>query len=373
MQAKQRLPVSGTVHRMTFRLSTAIVTLAAAAAMTVWAEDSIIGPDAGETPSIRSAVGRGLEGATKAAGRYPESQSCFSCHHQTLPLLAAVTARDHGLAIDETLLPAQKAFTHASFHDDLDDLRAGRRIGGRAMTVGYGLWALRLADTPADETTEAMIAYLLKTQHDDGHWSRQTSRPPLEDSNVTCTTLAIYGLQKYAAVSQRPAAKASVEKGVRWLDKAPLECQEDRCFRLWSLRLLGAPDEQLARVRQTVLAAQRDDGGSAQTDDMESDAYATGQTLWILQATGFDPADEAYQRGSRYLLSTQCDDGSWFVRSRSKPVQPYFDNGDAHGKDQFISTPAACWAIAALSAAIVNDEPGAGRVRAGLTPLPGGE
>ncbi len=226
MQAKQRLPVSGTVHRMTFRLSTAIVTLAAAAAMTVWAEDSIIGPDAGETPSIRSAVGRGLEGATKAAGRYSESQSCFSCHHQTLPLLAAVTARDHGLAIDETLLPAQKAFTHASFHDDLDDLRAGRGIGGRAMTVGYGLWALRLADTPADETTEAMIAYLLKTQHDDGHWSRQTSRPPLEDSNVTCTTLAIYGLQKYAAVSQRPAAKASVEKGVRWLDKAPLECQE---------------------------------------------------------------------------------------------------------------------------------------------------
>lgn len=361
MRAKQHLPFSAAAHRMIFRLSTAILTLAIAAAAAARAEDSVNGPNAGDGQSIRSAVGRGLAGATKAAGRYPDNQSCFSCHHQTLPLLAAVTARDHGLAIDEKLLPAQREFAQASFHDDLDDLRAGRGIGGRAMTVGYGLWALRLAEAPADETTEAMIAYLLKTQHDDGHWSRQTSRPPLEDSNVTCTTLAIYGLQKYTADSQRPAAKASIEKAARWLEKSPLECQEDRCFRLWSLRLLGAPDQQIAGLRQAVLGAQRDDGGWAQTDDMESDAYATGQTLWILQTTGSDPASEAYRRGVKYLLSAQCEDGSWFVSSRSKPVQPYFDNGDAHGKHQFISTPAACWAVAALSAAIVNDNSSAGR------------
>ena len=340
---------------MTYRLYLAIFAFAVSVSPAARADAPKSGPDAADEKSVRSAVSRGLEGVTKAAGRYPENQSCFSCHHQTLPLLAAVTARDHGLAIDEKLLPAQREFAHASFHDDLDELRAGRGIGGRAMTVGYGLWALRLAEAPADETTEAMIAYLLKTQHDDGHWSRQTSRPPLEDSNVTCTTLAIYGLQKYVPDSQSSAAKASVEKAARWLDKAPLECQEDRCFRLWSLRLLGAPDEQLAGVRQAVLASQCDDGGWAQTDDMKSDAYATGQTLWILQTTGFDAASEAYQRGVKYLLSTQCDDGSWFVRSRSKPVQPYFDNGDAHGKHQFISTPAACWAIAALAAAIVND------------------
>lgn len=106
-----------------------------------------------------------------------------------------------------------------------------------------------------------------------------------------------------------------------------------------------------------VLDSQRGDGGWAQLDAMESDAYATGQTLWILQATGFDTAEEAYQRGTKYLLSTQCD-GSWFVRSRSKPVQPYFDNADPHGKDQFISTPATCWAVAALAACVKENADG---------------
>lgn len=309
-------------------------------------------PTAADLPALRSAVARGLDVVTKAAGRYPENETCFSCHHQTLPLLAAVTARDHGERIDEKLLPAQTAFTHTSFHDELEDLRQGGRIGGRAMTVGYGLWALRLAAAPADETTEAMATYLLKLQHDDGHWSRQTSRPPLEDSNIACTTLAIYGLKNYAAESQRQAAGTAVEKAARWLAEAKLESQDDRCFRLWSLALLAAPAEQIEMARKAVLDAQREDGGWSQLDSMESDAYATGQTLWMLQATGFSPAEEAYQRGANFLLSAQCGDGSWLVRSRSKPVQPYFDNGDPHGKNQFISTPATCWAVAALAAVV---------------------
>ncbi|HET6880566.1 MAG TPA: hypothetical protein VFI31_10450, partial [Pirellulales bacterium] len=116
--------------------------------------------------------------------------------------------------------------------------------------------------------------------------------------------------------------------------------------------------DEITKARKTVLAAQRDDGGWAQLDTMESDAYATGQTLWILQATCSDPTDEAYQRGTKHLLSTQGNDGSWHVRSRSKPVQPYFDNGDPHGEDQFISTPATCWAVAALAAAVKEDAVG---------------
>ena len=35
-----------------------------------------------------------------------------------------------------------------------------------------------------------------------------------------------------------------------------------------------------------MLAAQHDDGGWAAADDLASDAYATGQTLYVLQATG---------------------------------------------------------------------------------------
>lgn len=301
---------------------------------------------------VREAVQRGLKIVTTAAASYPNHQTCFSCHHQTLPMLAAVAARERKAAVDESLLPTQTEFTRAAFHEDLEDLKQGRGIGGRAMTVAYGLWALRLAEHKPDETTEAMVEYLLKTQHDDGHWSKQTSRPPLEESNVMCTVLAAYGLQHFAAESQRAEAASAIDKAKRWLAEAKLESQEDRAARLLGLGWLGGEEAVIVAAREQLLAAQRDDGGWAQLDDMASDAYATGQALWVLQATGLSASSAAYQRGMSFLLHTQCEDGSWFVATRSKPVQPYFDNGDPHGKNQFISTPAACWAVAALAAGL---------------------
>ena len=99
-----------------------------------------------------------------------------------------------------------------------------------------------------------------------------------------------------------------------------------------------------------VLDAQRPDGSWAQLDSMVGDAYATGQTLWILKECGFATSEAAYQRGATFLLKTQHADGSWLVETRSRPVQAMFDNGDPHGKHQFISTPATCWATAALTA-----------------------
>jgi N-acyl-D-amino-acid deacylase len=37
------------------------------------------------------------------------------------------------------------------------------------------------------------------------------------------------------------------------------------------------------------------------------------------------------------LLREQWADGSWRVESFAKPVQPPYDNGDPHGKHQFVS------------------------------------
>ena len=53
----------------------------------------------------------------------------------------------------------------------------------------------------------------------------------------------------------------------------------------------------------------------------------------------------------RFLLGTQLEDGSWYVRSRAIPVQPYFDSEFPHGQDQFISAAATNWAISALALA----------------------
>jgi N-acyl-D-amino-acid deacylase len=319
------------------------------------------GADAGEPAQavqessdadIKAAVVRGLAALEKAATKYPEHRRCFSCHHQSLPMLAHVVARAHGFSISDQLLPEQLKFSLDSFTRRIEDLRKGQNIGGGGMTVSYGLWAALIAEAPADNTTEAMIEALLKLQRPEGHWLGQTCRPPLEESYQTCTTLAILGLRKYATAAQREATDAAIAKAKAWLAAAPTKGQEDKVSRLWGLHVLEAPPDAISAARDALKACQRADGGWAQLDEMDSDAYATGQTLYILQTTGLDSADPIVRRGAAFLVRTQRSDGAWLVVSRSKPIQPYydFDDEDPLGKNQFISVPASAWAVAALAA-----------------------
>jgi squalene cyclase len=101
---------------------------------------------------------------------------------------------------------------------------------------------------------------------------------------------------------------------------------------------------------RALLAEQRPDGGWGQTPTLETDAYATGQALVALQWSGrLAASDPALQRGIAFLLRTQLSDGSWLVRSRTFPFQPYKESGFPHGKDQWISASGSSWAAMALS------------------------
>ena len=113
-----------------------------------------------------------------------------------------------------------------------------------------------------------------------------------------------------------------------------------------------APDRN--RFRRSLLGLQNADGGWGQELGRESDAYSTGVSLILLQETAeydkFGAFNASwYQRGIEYLIVTQNRDGSWHVSSRATPVQQYFDNGDPHETDQFISMQATAWSIAALA------------------------
>ncbi len=304
-----------------------------------------VGPDA---EALRSAARRGLAMVQGAASRYPAHRDCFSCHHQTLPMMAMQAAHDRGLAIDRELFDATAEFTADSFAGKLDDLRAGRNIGGRASTVGYALWALRLAKRPTDDLTASMVEYLLATQEEDGRWRPHGDRPPMEGSSLTTTALAADALNRDAGPAHAGRAASAVRRAREWIEAAPSPTVEDRASKLWGLGRLGADDEALGRAQLSLLGAQRDDGGWAQEPGLDSDAYATGLALVRLRESGLAAGHPAFRRGLRFLLDTQEPDGSWRVATRAKPVQEYFDNGDPHAESQFISTAATCWAVAAL-------------------------
>jgi len=91
---------------------------------------------------------------------------------------------------------------------------------------------------------------------------------------------------------------------------------------------------------------------------LPADAYATGLALWALHASGqVPPTDPAREKGVAFLLRTQLPDGSWHVKSRSFPFQPYFESGFPHGHDQWISASGTGFAAMALLQALPGRNP----------------
>ncbi|MBL67667.1 MAG: hypothetical protein CMO74_04310 [Verrucomicrobiales bacterium] len=286
----------------------------------------------------REAVAKAIPLIEKTVGVYIQKRDCFTCHHQALPLMSLSRAKQFGFKVDDKVVKDQTAFTLEYFADRQDRLPKGQGVVGGPYTAGYALAGLRAVNFKPNPTSEALIAYLKKTQHKDGSWRIRTHRPPLEDSHFTATTLAVQSLPDDA-----PGRKRALE----WLTKTKPNSTEDRVFQI--LGLASAPNATLGPVLK-LLASQRDDGGFAQQPDMTSDAYATGQALVALRAAGamkqFAPA---IQRAEQWLLNNQKPDGSWHVKTRSRPIQKYFESGFPHGKDQFISLSATCWAVLALT------------------------
>jgi squalene cyclase len=123
---------------------------------------------------------------------------------------------------------------------------------------------------------------------------------------------------------------------------------EDRAFQLLGLHWAGGDEDTIGAAAGDLLAEQRPDGGWSPLPSLSSDAYATGQALVALHQTGLAPTEPAYQCGVQYLINTQREDGSWHVKSRALPFQPYFESGFPHGQDQWISAAATNWAAMAL-------------------------
>jgi hypothetical protein len=132
---------------------------------------------------------------------------------------------------------------------------------------------------------------------------------------------------------------------------APADTQE-QTFKLLGLVWAGASSAEISNQVKHLRTMQHRDGGWSQLPTMPSDAYASGQALYALRIAGTPATSEAYRDGVRYLLRTQLEDGTWYVRSRAIGFQPYVDSGFPHGPDQFISAAATAWAVIALSYAL---------------------
>jgi ankyrin repeat protein len=279
-----------------------------------------------------------------------KTAGCVSCHNNSLFSMTAAAVNRVGVRVDEAAIREQMNRTRAYLESwrerELQDIP----IPGRVDTTAYILAGLAAADYPPDAATDALARYVNRRQFADGSWHVATHRPPIESSDIAMTALSLRSLQAFAPAPLKAEYMRSVQRGAAWLSQAKPKTNEDYAYRVLGL-VWGAANRTAVRTAVSALIAQQHpDGGWSQIPTLSSDAYATGQALTALAESGaIRPRDRVYQRGVRFLLNTQLEDGSWYVRSRAIPIQPYFDSEFPHGKDQFISAAATNWATMALT------------------------
>jgi ankyrin repeat protein len=308
---------------------------------------------AGKNVDSRAAVQKSVTLLQKSTTGFFARSGCLACHAQNSTSLALTAARTNGIAIDEKAASEQTKVLKSMWGIVEQALLQHSEPPGMPDLGGYSLLDMSGANHPADRNTDAIVFDLAASQRVTGEWIlNEVARPPMQDGNISRTALAIRALQAYGMPARKAEFNRRVARAKSWLMNKEAVTTEDRNMKLLGLKWAGGGDAVVKRLAGEIVAKQRADGGWAQTKYLESDAYATGQSLYALQVAGVSPAEPVYKRGTAYLLNTQYEDGSWHVTSRSPKFQPYFESGFPHKDDQWISAAATAWAVVALAPAL---------------------
>ena len=309
---------------------------------------------ASDAASVKDAAQRAIALLQKSGPQFVRASGCVSCHHQFVPQMAMAIGRERGLTIDEKSARLQTASTVGVFKPMLEAIsRSKDRIPDPPVTASYALLALAAENYPADETTQVLAQLIAGWQNEDGGFRALPMRPPMEGSHFTATALSLRAMQLYGKNSEEQVMQAR-----EWLRRASPKSTEDRAMQMLGLAWANAGCDEVRERARDLMAEQRPDGGWAQLPGLETDAYATGQALVAMHwGAGMKTSDPAFQRGIAYLVRTQFADGSWLVRSRTFPFQPYKESGFPHGKNQWISAAGTGWAAMALSLALPMSAP----------------
>jgi squalene-hopene cyclase-like protein len=348
------------MHKAIFMISTAI-------AAVLMPSQKMFSQDV-ESQRVRQIVESSLRLLQTSGRTFTEKsrEHCVSCHHQAVPALTFSLARTRGFQIDEAIAQEQFKVTFdqwTSVRERLLQIDTGPPpLVSEVISAGYALFSMAAEGQKPNSTTDALAHYIAARQYADGQFRSLQVRPPLDYSSVSATALAIRAMQLYMPPGRKDEAREKIARARAWLLSLKSDATEEKDFQLQGLAWAQAERKDIARFATALLANQRLDGGWAQLPGLESDAYATGQALVALhQAAGLPTTSPAYRHGVQFLLRTHLPDGSWHVKTRAGlvPVQPYFETGFPHGRDQFISAAGTAWAASAL---ILSLQPNSGSV-----------
>jgi hypothetical protein len=317
-----------------------------------------------EPVSARIVVERAIGYLQTESASWLSTRKCAACHHAPLPLWALAEADRAGYAIDKKYLDE----TFNSLLGSKEGLLASRifpnpadppdpRPQGRGLNMGLPFLAVAARALPAlsegqKQSLQLIADEIVAKQQADGSWEffDGLRRPPINECQITDAAWIIMALAAETGPDSPPARPAALANAMSWLHAAkPGDLHQEKIFKLLLGIRFDQPSAELQPTVDELFALQREDGGWSQTvPNWESDAYATGQSLYALGQLGYTAERPEIQRGIDFLVSTQLADGTWPMLSRSTP--------DGSPGSSTLMSPIQCaaasWATLGLTALV---------------------
>ena len=284
---------------------------------------------------VQQTVERAIGYLQTESAAWLNTRKCAACHHVPMPLWALSEAERQGYAIDKKFV----ADTTESLLGSRDKLMASKifpnpadppdpRPQGRGLNMGLPFLAVAARSLPSlkegqKQSLKLIAEEIVKKQQPDGSWEffATLRRPPINESQTTDAAWIIMALAggngaRRAGIAARGAGEsdrlARRRKALRHPSRQGPEGAAGGSLRQ-AARNDASHDRRVARTatRRRRLEPDR--------PELKSDAFATGQTLYVLSLAGYTAERPEIKRGIDFLVATQKPDGSWPMISRSTP------------------------------------------------------
>jgi hypothetical protein len=292
-------------------------------------------PDAVTARQGRAAVERGLQFLQADAAKWRKDRECSTCHHGTMTVWALCEAKNQGYEVAPDALAETVKWTKDRLLARIDlprDTRPGwSMVNTPALCLSVMALAVPKQDAVSADDLKRIAGHLLRHQEADGSWAWSSAPPknrppPFFESDEVATLLAymVLGPRVPADPSEKSEARDARDRAAAWLAKTkPTDTTQAAALRLLVQVLAGAAQGGGAgTVRPAVdalLGRQNADGGWGQLRAAASDAYATGQVLYVLNLAGVGGDRAEVRRAVSFLVATQREDGSWPITPRAHP------------------------------------------------------
>ncbi len=267
-------------------------------------------------PRARAAAQHGLDFLSRASKAWSaQHQECYGCHVHATTLEGLVIGqknqyRVNGADLDE-MVAAMRTRSNGIHSTGFVTARAF----GAVALARYDRWI----DGRYSEDLLKVARKLIESQNPDGSLRVDDTRFPVESGVMQATFQAMQGWrQAFARTADdvwlspiRQAEGYIQTTAASWKEPPASDALQDLNYALLGLSAAGVGSGEMLTVKLTRFLLQRQNQDGGWGFRAESDAFATGQSLYALRSLGASDKDPAVARGLDWLMQRQKEDGSW--------------------------------------------------------------